>query len=117
MGLFAYHSDWVRSSGVGDRSSVCREHRLLLEFLRVMLEVDQLDVSSLVSAELVVRRLFQIELAVDRNPKRPDFEGLDAIIESVARASGGVDIPALSKWFSDHQQKQAFTLKQFRLAA
>ena len=117
MGLFAYHSDWVRNSGVGDRSAVCREHRLLLELLRVMLEVDQLDVSSLVSAELVVRRLFQIELAVDRNPKSPDFEGLDAIIESVARHSGGVEIPALSKWFSDHQQKQAFTLKQFRLAA
>ena len=74
-------------------------------------------VSSLVSAELLVRRLFQIELAVDRNAKTPDFEGLGAIIESVARPSGGVDIPALSKLFSDHQQKQAFTLKQFRLAA
>ena len=48
-----------------------------------MLEVDQLDVSSLVSAELLVRRVFQIELAVDRNPKSPDFEGLDAITEVV----------------------------------
>ena len=116
LGFFAYHCDWVRNSGVGDKSAVCREHRLLLELLRLMLEVDQLDVSSLVSAEVLVRRIFQIEIAVERNAKSPDFSGLDAIIESVSRSSGGVEIPALSKWFSEHQQKQAFTLKQFRLA-
>jgi hypothetical protein len=117
LGFLAYHSDWVRNSGVGERSAVCREHRLLLEMLRVMLDIDQLDVSSLASAELLVRRLFQIELAVERNPKTPDFEGLDALLETVAKSSGGVSLPSLSKWFSDHQQKEAFTLKQFRLAA
>jgi hypothetical protein len=82
-----------------------------------MLEVDQLDVSSLASAELLVRRLYQIELAVERNPRSPDFEGLEALLETVAKPSGGVSLPTLSKWFSDLQQKEAFTLKQFRLAA
>ena len=116
-GLSAYHSDWARNSGVGERSGVCREHRLLLELLRTFLETDQVDVSSLAGTELLVRRLFQIELAVERNPRAPDFEGLDALLETTARPGGGINVPSLAKWFSDHQQKEAFALKQFRLAS
>jgi hypothetical protein len=96
---------------------VCREHRLLLEIMRTLLETDQVDISSLAGSELLVRRIFQIELAVERNPRTPDFEGLEALLETIAKPSGGLNVPSLSKWFSDHQQKEAFTLKQFRLAA
>ena len=90
---------------------------MLLEVLRVFIEVDQVDVSSLAGSELLVRRLFQIELAVERNPRSPDFEGLDALLETIYKPTGGLNVPTLSKWFSDVQQKEAFTLKQFRLAA
>ena len=117
VGFLAYHSDWAKASGVGERSAVCREHKLLLELLRIMVETDQVDITSLAGTELMLRRVFQIELAVERNPRSPDFEGLDAIMEVVTKPSGGVHLPELSKWFSDFQQKEAFTLKRFRLAA
>jgi hypothetical protein len=114
-GLSDYHHEWVRNSGIGEKSAICREHKFLLELLRHMFEIDQLDVSSLASAELVVRRIFQIELATKRNPKQPDFAGLDIILETNIDSSGGVVLPGMQKWFTEHQAKEAGTLKQLRL--
>jgi hypothetical protein len=114
-GLSDYHQDWVRNSGIAEKSAICREHKFLLELLRHMFEIDQLDVSSLASAELAVRRIFQIELATKRNPKQPDFAGLDIILETNIDSSGGVVLPGMQKWFTEHQAKEAGALKELRL--
>ena len=116
-GLIEYHHDWVRNSGIGDKSSACREHRLLLEILRMLMEFDQLDVSSLGGTELLVRRIYQIEIAVERNSKQPDFDGLDALLETNLKSSGAINVAGISKWFSEHQKSEAFVLKQMRLWA
>ena len=50
-----------------------------------MLVVDPLDVSSLVSAEVLARRVLQHELPGERSPKSPDFDGLDALAETNSR--------------------------------
>ena len=110
-GLIDYHHEWVRNSGISERSAISREHKFLLELMRYMFEMDQLDVSSLSSGELIIRRIFPIEMATKRNPKQLDFAGLDIIVETNIDSSGGVVLPAMQKWFTDHQVKEAGTLK------
>ena len=87
----------------------------MLSSLLLVFEIDQVDVSSLASGELIIRRIFQIELATKRNPKQPDFAGLDIIVATNIDNSGGVVLPAMQKWFTDHQAKEAGTIKQLRL--
>ena len=116
-GLIEYHHDWVRNSSVAEKSAVCREHKFLLDLFRMLMEYDQVDPSSLAGVELLTRRIYQIEIAVDRNPRQPDFEGLDALVETSTKSSGSVNVPSMAKWFSQHQQSEAFVLKQMRLWA
>ena len=114
-GFLEFHADWVKTSGVGEKSGSAREHRFLLDLLRLMVQWDQLDATSLASAELVVRRLVQIELAVKKNPKTPDYGGLEGLLESAVDGSGAAVLPKLSQWLGEHQKNEAFVLKQMRL--
>ena len=79
------------------------------------MEYDQIDPSSLAGVELLVRRLYQIEIAVERNPRQPDFDGVDALVETSTKSSGSFNVPSMAKWFSEHQKSEAFVLKQMRL--
>jgi hypothetical protein len=65
--------------------------------------------------ELLLRRLYQIELAVRKSPKSPDFEGLEFLLETAVDASGAAVLPSIAKWLGETQHKEAFTLKQMRL--
>ena len=85
-GLLAYHAEWVQNSGIGERSAVCRKLRLLLELLRTLVETGHVDVSSFAGTELMVRRGFPIELAAEQNPWSPDFDSLDALLDTVSSA-------------------------------
>jgi hypothetical protein len=110
-----YHTEWVKACGVGEKSGIAREHRFLLEFLRLLVQWDQLDITSLAGAELVVRRIFQIETAVKKNPRQPDFEGLEYLLETAVDSSGGAVMPQITKWLGENQRNDAFVLKQMRL--
>ena len=66
---------WVRKSGVNQHTSVCHEHRNLIECLRLAVTKDQLDPTNLMSFELMVRRVIQLEVAVARNANAPDYSG------------------------------------------
>ena len=113
--LLEYHNEWVRTSGVSEKAAFTREHRFLLEVVRLMLQFDQVDGSSLASCELLLRRLYQIELAVRKSAKSPDFEGLEFLLETAVDASGAAVLPSIAKWLGETQHKEAFTLKQMRL--
>ena len=65
----------------------------------------------------MLRRLYQIELAVRKSPKNPDFDGLEFLVETAVDASGAAVLPSIAKWLADSQHKEAFTLKQMRLWA
>ena len=62
-----------------------------------------------------MRRLYQIELAVRKSPKSPDYEGLDFLLETAVDTSGAAVLPSIAKWLGETQHKEAFTLKQMRL--
>ena len=65
--------------------------------------------------ELLLRRLYQIELAVRKSPKSPDFDGLEFLLETAVDATGAAVLPSIAKWLGEAQHKEAFTLKQMRL--
>ena len=67
--LTTRHREWVRKPGVNVSGATAREHFSLSEVLRWQVLFDHLDVSMLASAELLFRRLVQLEAAVPRNPK------------------------------------------------
>ena len=81
----------------------------------MLLQYDQLDASNIAGCELLLRRLYQIELAVRKSPKSPDFEGLEFLLETAVDASGAAVLPSIAKWLGETQHKEAFTLKQMRL--
>eukprot|EP00974_Lingulodinium_polyedra_P071597 6926490-Lingulodinium_polyedra.AAC.1 len=64
--------------------------------------------------ELVVRRLHQIELAVRKNAKAPDFEGLEKLVETAVDKSGAAAIPSVASWLAEQQKAEAYVLKQRR---
>ena len=113
--MLEYHHDWVRNSAVAEKSALCREHKFLLEVLRMLIEYDQIDPTCLGGVELLVRRIYQLEIAVDRNPKHPEFDGLEALVETSTKSTGSANVPSMAKWFSEHQKSEAFILKQMRL--
>ena len=78
---------------------------------------DQLDPSSLASVEILVRRVHQIEIAVKKNPKQPDYEGLESLLETAVDSSGSAVLPGITTWLAERQKDEAFVLKQSRLWA
>ena len=113
---FVTHNlDWEAKSGVAPRGGVAREHKFVSTWLYLMLTTDQLDISNLISAELAARRLIQIEAAVRRNPKAPDFDGLDMVMATPVGPGGEVVTRDFTKWVAERQKDEGFLMKQQRL--
>ena len=105
---------WAKASGVGEKSAAGREHRLICRTLRLLLQYDHIDISNTASGEFMCRRLFQVETAVRRNPKQPDYEGLYVILESAIDEKGGTVVPAFSIWLAEQRTTAAINLKAAR---
>ena len=114
-GFTSFENDWSRQSGVALESSAYHEHRSLMETLRLAVEVDQLAACNLRSVENVVRRLTQIEVAVERNPQHPDFTGLSELVGSSTTVSGGASVRKFREWISTRKRDRAQILNQARL--
>jgi len=106
---------WDRRSGVFAGSSQAHKHRTGTETLRLLVEVDQCDALNLMSAENLVRRLVQLELAVERNPTHPDSAGLNEIIGGTLTEGGAAVTTKFRAWVAGRQKDQTQVLKQARL--
>ena len=113
--LIGHHTEWRTRSGVGEKAAVTKEHFYLTEALRYDATLDQLDMTQLVGAEFRVRRLLQIEAAVSRNPRMPDFEGLDLMLTSAVAPDGGIVTEKFTEWLTSRQRDAAQIMKQGRL--
>ena len=113
--LTSYHLTWVKSSGVNQHSMIAHDHRILCNVLRAALEVDQINVSCLLSFEYVVRRIVQMETAVARNPQSPDFSGLELMLEDTIGLTGEANTTAFNSWLSTKLKEKAQVAKQTRL--
>ena len=113
--MVSYHAEWTRLSGVSEGSAQCHEHRQICEYFRQGIFDDLLDVQNLSSFESLARRVVQLEMAVEKNPKHPDFSGLGVLVDGTVSSSGAVRVPKFQSWISTRQKEQAEIFKQRRL--
>ena len=113
--LVSHHHEWLRKGGVNQAGAACWEHLLLSEVGRWAIQFDQLDPSSSAAFELVFRRIVQIEAAVRRNPKVPDYSGLEVFLAANTDESGAATTVVFNQWVADRQKDQAQIAKQGRL--
>ena len=109
-----HHAHWARRSGIGEKTATAREHRVICMALRLLTQFDQVDMCGLASAELLVRRLRQLETATRRNPRQPDFDGLDMVLDTAVDDSGALVLPTFDAWVSAQQRAEATVLKAGR---
>ena len=57
----------------------------------------QVDLTTLASAEAIMRWLAQTEIAMERNPRHPDYSGLDISTSAPADAIERARTPKFSK--------------------
>jgi len=113
--LLQHHMDFVRKSGIPEKGGVAREHHSIIETLRLLVCFDMLDPTSLASAEMLCRRMFVLEQAVGRNPKHPDYDGLDPVCGTTLSEVGAVSAPLFSAWLASVNKDEAVVMKQHRL--
>ena len=78
---------------------------------------DQLNVGKLAGCESISRHVMQIHAAVKRNPRNPNFRGMEMMVSSTLDSKGGVVTGDFANWTAEQQKQQAFTMKQQRLYA
>lgn len=105
--LGGYHLQWVKNSSVNQHTSVCHEHRNLLECLRLAITRDQIDPTCLMSMEMLVRRTIQLEMAVSRNANSPDYSGLEILLENPLTESGAASTRRLDEWVTGRLKERA----------
>ena len=115
--LVFYHAVWVRLSGVSESLAQCHQHKQICEILRLGIHTDGLQVCNLAAFEQLSRRMVQLELAVAKNPRHPDFTGDHVLVDRAADSTGAARAPKFSAWVSTKQKEQAEIYKQRRLYA
>ena len=113
--LLQHHMEFIRKSGVPERGGVAREHGSICESLRQLICHDQVDCTGLVGVEVLIRRLIVIEMAVARNPRTPDWDGLELVMAARIGDMGEAQVQGFETWLSGAQRDQAIVLKQGRL--
>ena len=83
--------------------------------IRLAHQTAQVNLPNLSSREMLVRRLIQIEFAVERDPKATDFTGLNVVFSGPRTDSGGASATRFSEWIAGRQRDRASILKQTRL--
>jgi len=112
-----HHLDFVAKSGISKGSGSCRTHRRISEALSLFAQFDFLNVVNLAGAEFLIQYLIQLETAIQRNPKAPDFTFLDEFLASGVNESGAVMVPKYAHVVAERQRDKANTMKQQRLWA
>ena len=80
--------------------------------MQLFFQADQLNGPALDGFESLVRYLVQIETAVSRNPRAPDYADLEAVTGASVSETGALVLPTFNKFVAGVQQAEAFNLKQ-----
>ena len=109
------HNIWQPRSGVSERSAVSIEHSTDLMIFHLMVTYDQYDMANSAAGELLARNILRIQRAVRRNPRTPDFSGLDGMTRQAFDETGGIICSEFDKHYAESQRAQAQVMKQSRL--
>jgi hypothetical protein len=116
MTPLARHQKWVHESGVTATDRSIHEHELLSQVIEAAATVDQLNVSSLVSFESLIRRLQFIEEAHAISPTAPSYEAAEHWMGSNRRKGGILINPALMKHVAEKVKDETSVAKERRKA-
>lgn len=70
-----FHAEWQRLSGVSEGSAVCHDHRLLMEVIRAVACVDQLDLKGCASPRAWCDELFSSKELLSETLDTPTSRG------------------------------------------
>ena len=115
LNFLQHHMNWRVKSGVLEKSSICRVHKSTCDALHMMMSYDQINLLNSAAAEHLVRQLLLWETAVRRNPKNPDYDGLDVILSPLVDEGGAVNTKAFTSWVAVQQKEDAVVMKGARL--
>ena len=111
----AYVDHFLNVSGLNIKNGLAVELRWLVFGLHLMATQDRLNLPRITTSEHFARRILQIQKATRRNPKAPDFTGLEAYTAHLGGGAAPMRTPTFDKFVMEEQKSAAFLLKQARL--
>lgn len=110
------HNRWLVDSGVPSADRLVHEHEVLSHCIELAATVDQLNVSSLLCCERLIRRVQLIEEAHVLAPHAPSYDGAEHWMGSGRRRGGALVFPALAKHVATRVRKETEVAKERRKA-
>ena len=107
---------FFRSSGLSPGSALAREFSSALWGLHCLFCIDRLNPPGLAIAEHLARTILRIQKGVKRNPRAPDFTGMDHLLRHAELLSGQIYAPEFDKDLAEHQRNDGMLLRNARLA-
>ena len=77
---------------------------------------DRLDLRHSSAAEHVARRILQIQEAVEKCARAPEFSGLEDFMTHCSDSGAVISAPKFTAHIADRQKAKSTVLKQYRLA-
>lgn len=111
----SFHEFWMRTADIprGGRSTY--EHECLSRIMEAMITVDQLNIGSLQSSELIMRRLQVIREAHRISPSAPDYSSADHFMGwKWKKATQGIDAGLAAHVAGELKMKPQFRRKRER---
>jgi len=114
----AHHQAWRVACKLQPTDGPAMEHEAWSKVLQTMMTYDQLDVSNLTSAELVVRALQRIEEKHKFKLVSAEDAGEGALFMGASSGArvGSIISPKLTEWIGSEMQKEAMVSKERRKA-
>jgi len=114
--FIAWGNQYLSTSGLAVKSGLAVEFTMHIFTLHYLLCIDGVDARHLAAGEHVARRILQIQRAVKRNPKAPDFDTLGGYTKHLQDSTGRAHAPKFEQFITEGQKTEATFLKQDRLA-
>ena len=111
----AFCSEMLRGSGVGLKSGIGQELQVHFFSLWLLAVVDAIDLRRSATAQHLARRILQQTRALKRNPKAPDYDGLDTYLRHMQGAGGEIRAVKFEAHVAAENRDTAQIMKQNRL--
>ena len=108
-------AEFYRTSGVNPRSSLAVAYGNAVGTIWYLVCYDHCDGGQFTAIEHICRWILQVQKAVKRNPKQPDFEGLQPYMAHIAAVSGTTLSPAFDRHMAETMKAEGSFLKSERL--
>ena len=111
----AYTAQFLRNSGLSPKSSVGIEVSYAVHTIYLFMVHDRLNPYASSAMEHIARRVLQIQRATQRNPRGPDFDGLEEYMRHTGDHTGAAVSLGFDKHVAERQKTESLILKQHRL--